>query len=209
MGLVRQLLIVALLCGLGIAAYRYGWPLIEPGNGNPTAPGRSDASAAGGGRSADRSATVLVQAVGTRVERARVRAVGTARAHRLVTLHPAAAGEVAALHFAPAEDQELLVRADATVATAEQVRNLTIRGNVEIGDVAEMYFAAEDAQSYVREGGRRVLGLGVVRQAKSNTLDISDGVSRAVARLNRRFDDVEITTIIGWAVFGGLGPRDF
>lgn len=29
MGLVRQLLIVALLCGLGVAAYRYGWPLID------------------------------------------------------------------------------------------------------------------------------------------------------------------------------------
>ena len=99
------------------------------------------------------------------------------------------------------EDQELLVRADATVVTADQVRSLTIRDNVEIGDVAEVYFAAEDAQSYVREGGRRVLGLGVVRQAKSNTLDISDGVSRAVARLNRRFDDVEISTIADEATF--------
>ena len=99
------------------------------------------------------------------------------------------------------EDQELLVRADATVVTAEQVRSLSIRDNVEIGDVAEVYFAAEDAQSYVREGGRRVLGLGVVRQAKSNTLDISEGVSRAVARLNRRFDDVEISTIADEATF--------
>ena len=99
------------------------------------------------------------------------------------------------------EDQELLVRADATVVTADQVRSLTIRDNVEIGDVAEVYFAAEDARSYVREGGRRVLGLGVVRQAKSNTLDISDGVSRAVARLNRRFDDVEISTIADEATF--------
>ena len=99
------------------------------------------------------------------------------------------------------EDQELLVRADATVVTAEQVRGLSIRDNVEIGDVAEVYFAAEDAQSYVREGGRRVLGLGIVRQAKSNTLDISDGVSRVVARLNRRFDDVNITTIADEATF--------
>ena len=78
MGLVRQLLIVALLCGLGVAAYRYGWPLIDPANGNAPAPGHRDGSAAGGGRSTDRSATVLVQAVGSTVERARVRAVGTA-----------------------------------------------------------------------------------------------------------------------------------
>ena len=101
MGLARQLLIVVLLCVLGVAAYRYGWPLIDPADGNPAAPGQRDASAAGGGRSADRPATVLVQAVDTRVERARVRAVGTARAHRSVTLYPAAGGEVAAVHFAP------------------------------------------------------------------------------------------------------------
>ena len=101
MGLARQLLIVVLLCGLGVAAYRYGWPLIDPATGNAAAPGHRDGSAAGGGRSADRPATVLVQAVDTRVERARVRAVGTARAHRSVTLYPAAGGEVAAVHFAP------------------------------------------------------------------------------------------------------------
>ena len=99
------------------------------------------------------------------------------------------------------EDQELLVRADASAVTTAQVRSLNIRDNVEIGDVAEVFFAPEDAQSYVREGGRRVLGLGVVRQAKSNTLDISEGVGRAVARLNRRFDDVEITAIADEATF--------
>ena len=38
------------------------------------------------------------------------------------------------------EDQELIVRADATVATADQVRHLTIRDSVAIGDVAEVYF---------------------------------------------------------------------
>ena len=32
--------------------------------------------------------------------------------------------------------------------------------------------SAEDAQSCVREGARRVLGPGVVRQARSNTIDI-------------------------------------
>ena len=44
MGLVRQLLIVALLCGLGVAAYRYGWPLIDPATGNAPAPGHHDGS---------------------------------------------------------------------------------------------------------------------------------------------------------------------
>jgi multidrug efflux pump subunit AcrB len=99
------------------------------------------------------------------------------------------------------QDQELIVRADATVVTAEQVANLTLRDTTRIGDVAEVYFGAEDAQSYVREGGRRVIGLGIVRQAKSNTIDISDGVTKVVARLNARFYDVQIATIADDAVF--------
>jgi len=98
-------------------------------------------------------------------------------------------------------DQELIVRADATVVTADEVRNLSIRDSVEIGDVAEVFFGAEDAQSYVREGGRRVLGLGVVRQARSNTLNISDGVTRVVERLNERFDEVELTIIADDSTF--------
>ena len=101
MGLVRQLLIVAVLCGLGVVAYRYGWPLMAPADGNVAAPGHPEGPAAGGGRSADRPATVLAQAVDTRIERARIRAVGTARAQRSVMIHAAAAGEVAAVHFVP------------------------------------------------------------------------------------------------------------
>ena len=98
-------------------------------------------------------------------------------------------------------DQELIVRADATVVTADEVRKLGIRDTVEIGDVAEVFFGAEDAQSYVREGGTRVLGLGVVRQARSNTINISDGVTHVVERLNERFDEVELTTIADDSTF--------
>ena len=105
MSLIRQLALVAILCGLGIAAYRYGWPLVAPADGRQAASGPAGGQAAerrGGG---NRAATVLVEAVELRAERARIKAVGTARAYRSVTLHPAAAGEVAAVHFAP--DQEV------------------------------------------------------------------------------------------------------
>ena len=92
MGLIKQLVLVAALGGLGIAAYQYGWPLVAPGGGDQAAQGR---------RGGDRAVTVLVKAVELRAERTRIKAVGTARAYRSVTLHPAAAGEVAAVHFAP------------------------------------------------------------------------------------------------------------
>lgn len=90
------------------------------------------------------------------------------------------------------QDQELLVRADASVVTAEQVRALVIRDTRRIGDVANVYFGPEDAMSYTRLDGRNVIGLGVVRQAQSNTIKISEGVQKAVEELNERFDDLEI-----------------
>ena len=92
MGLIKQLVLVAALCGLGVAGYRYGWPLVAPADGDRAAQGR---------RGGDRAVTVLVKAVELRAERTRIKAVGTARAYRSVTLHPAAAGEVAGVHFAP------------------------------------------------------------------------------------------------------------
>jgi len=90
------------------------------------------------------------------------------------------------------EEQELLVRADATVVSAEQVENIIIFDTRRIGDVASVYFGPEDATSYTRLNGRNVIGLGIVRQAQSNTIRISDGVQKAVRQLNRRFDDLEV-----------------
>ena len=101
MGLIRQLVLVAVLGGLGIAAYRFGWPLVAPADADRAAQSRGGGQTAPGRRGADRAATVLVKATELRAERTRLQAVGTARAYRSVTLHPAAAGEVAAVHFAP------------------------------------------------------------------------------------------------------------
>ena len=101
MSLIKQLVLVAILCGLGIAAYRYGWPLVAPADGRQAAPGVAGGQTAEGRRGGSRSATVLVEAVELRPQRTRLKAGGTARAYRSVTLHPAAAGEVAAVHIAP------------------------------------------------------------------------------------------------------------
>ncbi|MCX2830141.1 efflux RND transporter permease subunit [Microbulbifer thermotolerans] len=99
------------------------------------------------------------------------------------------------------EDQQLLVRADASTVTEEQVRNIIIRGDVRIGDIAYVSFGPEDVQSLVYLNNRPVIGLAVVRQAQSNTIEISDGVRRAVDKLNRRFDNLHITVTEDRAVF--------
>jgi hydrophobe/amphiphile efflux-1 (HAE1) family protein len=99
------------------------------------------------------------------------------------------------------EAQELIVRADASVVTAEQVAAIIIRGSTRIGDVANVYFGPEDARTYTRLDGRSVIGLGVIRQAKSNTIEISDGVRAAVERMNARFQDLELVVTSDDAIF--------
>ena len=99
------------------------------------------------------------------------------------------------------EDQELIVRADASVVTADEVEDIIIRDPVRVGDVANVYFGPEDALTYTRLDGRPIVGLGVVRQARSNTIEISDGVRRAVAGINERFDDIELIVTDDQAIF--------
>ncbi|MCP8899188.1 efflux RND transporter permease subunit [Gilvimarinus xylanilyticus] len=86
-------------------------------------------------------------------------------------------------------DLELLVRADASAVEEDELRSMIVRGDIRLSDVAQVFFAPEDASSYVRLDGLPVVGLGVVRQSQSNTLDIAERVHKAVARLNTRFTD--------------------
>ncbi|MBZ9610885.1 efflux RND transporter permease subunit [Rheinheimera maricola] len=89
-------------------------------------------------------------------------------------------------------DQQLIVRADATSITAEQVEDIIVSGNTRIGDVATVYFGPADAQSLVRLDGKPVIGLGVIRQARSNTIEISDEVLALVEQLKSRFPDLQM-----------------
>jgi len=98
-------------------------------------------------------------------------------------------------------DQQLLVRADATVTDPAEIGRIVVRDPVRIADVANVYFGPEDSTSLSRLNGRPVLGLGVVRQARSNTIEISDGIKRAVAGLNTRFNDVSIIVTDDQAAF--------
>ncbi len=98
-------------------------------------------------------------------------------------------------------EQNLIVRAEANAATPELIAQINIRDEVHVGDVAEAYFAPADATSYVRLDGEPVIGLGVVRQANSNTIAISDATRIAVDRLDARFDDIEIRVISDDAAF--------
>ena len=108
--------------------------------------------------------------------------------------------DVPAGSFRSAE-QQLIVRADATAVDASEVADIIIRDSVRVGDVANVYFGPEDADSLSRLNGSPVLGLNVLRQANSNTIEISDGIMAAVDRINARFDELEIIVTDDQALF--------
>lgn len=91
------------------------------------------------------------------------------------------------------DEQAVLVRADASARTPAAIKKLIVSGNVRIGDVADVFFAPKEKISLVRLNGREVVNLGIVRQAKSNTVEIATAVKQVVAGLNRRLEGVTIT----------------
>jgi hydrophobe/amphiphile efflux-1 (HAE1) family protein len=97
--------------------------------------------------------------------------------------------------------QEVLIRANASVATPEAALALQLRPDVRIADVADVHFDPADAIAWARLNGRTVVSLDIVRQAQSNTVDISAGVRRAIERINARGGDFEITVVADDATF--------
>lgn len=92
-------------------------------------------------------------------------------------------------------DQEVIVRANATISKPQEVESLILRDPVRLGDVATASFGPADHENYTRLNGRTAINMGIIRQAKSNTVAISNDVQRVLARLNARFDDMELTVI--------------
>lgn len=98
-------------------------------------------------------------------------------------------------------DQQIIVRADASSVTAEDISDIIIDGDTRIGDVADVYFGPADATSMVRLDGRTVIGISIIRQAGSNTIEISDEVHRNLDLLQERFPDLSMQVTIDDAVF--------
>ena len=76
--------------------------------------------------------------------------------------------------------QDIVVRATASISTPEAFEQTPIAANVRLGDVATVTLGPDPGESALRANGRTGVGLGVVRQAGSNTLDISAGVRAAL-----------------------------
>ncbi|WP_432420001.1 efflux RND transporter permease subunit [Martelella mediterranea] len=85
--------------------------------------------------------------------------------------------------------QALSVRATADVKTPEAFENLLIADHVRLRDVATVTFGPDTASTALRYNGQAGIGIGVIRQAKSNTLEISNGVRKVVDELSKTLPD--------------------
>ncbi|MGB7336247.1 MAG: efflux RND transporter permease subunit [Salaquimonas sp.] len=79
--------------------------------------------------------------------------------------------------------QDIVVRATADITTPEDFENLFVQERVQIRDVATVTLGPDPGDSSLRANGKTGIGLGIIRQAQSNTLEISKGVRDAAARI--------------------------
>jgi HAE1 family hydrophobic/amphiphilic exporter-1 len=82
-------------------------------------------------------------------------------------------------------NQDLIVRATANVTTPEAFENIVIAGRTKLRDVATVTLGGDPNTTSLRSDGKTGIGLGIIRQAQSNTLDISDGVRAAAQRIQQ------------------------
>ena len=85
--------------------------------------------------------------------------------------------------------QELLVEAAASARTVEAIADTFINPQTRIGDVADVRLAPADRDTVLRANGESGIALGILRQAQSNTIQISDGIQEAVDELSLALPD--------------------
>jgi len=81
--------------------------------------------------------------------------------------------------------QQLLVRAEAPVQTPADVGALELNYQTKISDVAFVRWAFQEATAMTRLDGKSAIGVEIIRQAKANTINISDGIRAAVDELRQ------------------------
>jgi len=79
--------------------------------------------------------------------------------------------------------QSIVVRTTAAVTSAEDFEALELAPDVRLGDVAQVTLGPEPGASILRANGETGIGLGIIRQAQSNTLEISRAVREVVEGL--------------------------
>ena len=74
-------------------------------------------------------------------------------------------------------DRDFSIRVERSYLTEQDFANMVISRSqdnslVRLGDVAEVFVGAEDDENMFRGNGKNMVGLGVIKQSKANTLDV-------------------------------------
>ncbi len=98
------------------------------------------------------------------------------------------AGEVESL------ERDFEVRVARTFLTPEDFAQLTLKVGsdgylVKLGEVAKVEVAAEDDESEFRGNGLNMIGLGVIKQSKANTLEVARSVRKAIEEIKASLPD--------------------
>ncbi|MBB5073896.1 HAE1 family hydrophobic/amphiphilic exporter-1 [Bartonella callosciuri] len=79
--------------------------------------------------------------------------------------------------------QTLIVRATARLTTPEAFEQVVLKPHVHLGDVAQVTLSPDIETVILRVNGKAGIGVGIVRKAQSNTLNISQGVRATLDHL--------------------------
>ncbi len=107
------------------------------------------------------------------------------------------------------ESQQLLIRAESPSNTPEEIGALRLDGETRLSDVAIVEWGFEDETRTARVNGNPGIGIGIVRQAQSNTVAVAKGVRDAVDDLQRALPpNVEIEVTVDDSIFINAAIRE-
>jgi multidrug efflux pump len=91
-------------------------------------------------------------------------------------------------------DREFKVRVDRMYRTVEDFASLTIKRAdnqhlIRLGEVAEVTLGSDSERTEFRGNGEDMVGLGIIRQANANVLDVADGAKRVARELQDQLPD--------------------
>lgn len=86
-------------------------------------------------------------------------------------------------------DRQFTVRVARNFQAAEDFRQLVLmRGEggylIRLGDVARVEKGAEETRTFFRGNGVPMVGIGIIKQSKANTIEVAEGAKREMQRIN-------------------------
>ncbi len=84
-----------------------------------------------------------------------------------------------------ATNQNIIVRASAQVVTLDQILQLQVGKGIALSEVATAFLVPNPGGTKIRAQGKSGVGLGVIGQAQSNTIEISNGIHAAIDQISQ------------------------